>query len=176
MYTPRPNRVGYASAVAGSIGALFICIAAMAADTAALDMQGTWVMSAAYEITADGKRTTNYGEHPNGLLIVDTQGRYSLQIFKPDRPRFAAGVKSQGTFDELRAAALGSSTHTGRIEVDATHRKLTFKIATSSYPNWEGTEQVRDYTFDDGTLTYSVPANASGNGTVAYSIWRRAQS
>jgi len=35
------------------------------------------------------------------------------------------------------------------------------------------TEQVRNYAFKDGTLTYSVPASASGNGTVAYSIWRR---
>ena len=51
--------------------------------------------------------------------------------------------------------------------------ELLFKIETAVYPNWEGTEQVRDFTFKDGTLTYSVPANASGNGTVAYSIWQR---
>jgi len=50
---------------------------------------------------------------------------------------------------------------------------LIFKIETAVYPNWEGTEQVRDFTFKDGTLTYSVPASASGNGTVAYSIWQR---
>jgi len=148
---------------------------AMATENAPLSMQGTWVMQAAYEVTADGKRTTNYGEHPAGLLIVDAQGRYSLQIFRPDRPKFASGVKAQGTPEEMRAAVLGSSTHTGRITMDPVRRRITFDIETSSFPNWEGTRQVREYTFDDGVLTYAVPASASGNGTVAWSVWRRAQ-
>ena len=139
-----------------------------------LSMQGTWVMTAAYEILADGTRTTNYGEHPNGLLMADASGRYSLQIFRPDRAKFASGVKARGTADEYRDAVMGSSTHTGRIHVDSVRGKLTFDIETASYPNWEGTQQVRDYVFENGTLTYSVPASASGNGTIAYSIWQRA--
>jgi hypothetical protein len=146
----------------------------MAADDQTFSMTGTWVMSAAYEVLADGTRTTNYGEHPHGLMIVDANGRYSLQIFRPGRPKFAAGVKAQGTPEEFRAAAMGSSTHFGRIVVDTGHRTLTFKIAASSYPNWEGAEQVREYTYADDTLTYAVPASASGNGTIAYSVWRRA--
>src|SRR5512139_293189 len=67
-----------------------------------LSMQGTWVMTAAYEILADGTRTTNYGEHPKGLLMVDDSGRYSLQIFRPDRAKFASGVKARGTAEEYR--------------------------------------------------------------------------
>ena len=66
------------------------------------------------------------------------------------------------------------STHTGRVVVDSIRGKLIFDIEAASYPNWEGTQQVRDYTFKDGTLTYSVPASASGNGTIAYSVWQRA--
>jgi hypothetical protein len=107
--------------------------------------------------------------------MVDKAGRYSLQIFRPDRVKFAAGVKAQGTPDEFRDAVLGSSTHTGRVTIDTARMKLIFDIETASYPNWEGTRQVRDYLFEDGTLTYSVPASAAGNGTIAYSIWRRAE-
>lgn len=140
-----------------------------------LSLEGTWVMSAAYEILSDGTRTTNYGEHPKGLFIADKAGRYSIQIFRPDRAKFASGVKSSGTPEEFKSAVMGSSTHTGRVEVDPDHHKLIFKIETSSFPNWEGTQQVRDYTFKDGTLTYSVPASASGNGTIAYSVWTRAE-
>lgn len=144
-------------------------------NTAApLSLEGTWTMSAAYELLKDGTRTTNYGEHPNGLFMVDKAGRYSIQIFRPDRPKFASGVKSSGTAEELKAAVMGSSTHTGRVTVDGDHRKLIFHIETSSFPNWEGSEQIRDFTFEDGILTYSVPAAASGNGTVAYSVWKRA--
>jgi hypothetical protein len=139
----------------------------------ATTLSGTWVMTAAYEILADGTRTTNYGEHPNGLLMIDQQGRYSLQIFRPNRPKFASGDKTRGTPEEYRESVLGASTHTGRVEIDAARRKLIFKIDAASYPNWDGTQQIRDYTFKDGTLTYAVPATASGNGTVAYSIWQR---
>ena len=148
---------------------------AMASEPTLRSLEGTWIMTAAYEIRADGKRTTNYGEHPLGLFIVDKSGRYSMQIFRPGRLKFASGVKASGTAQEYRDAIVGSSTHTGRVEIDAAQAKLIFNIETSSFPNWEGTEQVRDFTFNDGTLTYSVPASASGNGTIAYSIWQRAQ-
>ncbi|MFT4510406.1 lipocalin-like domain-containing protein [Caballeronia sp. 15711] len=129
-------------------------------------------MTAAYEVTADGTRTTNFGEHPEGLLIVDREGRYSLQIFRPGRPKFASGDKTRGTPSEYREAALGSSTHMGHIAIDSANKKLIFRIDTASYPNWEGAEQVRNYTYKDHILTYSVPAGASSNGTVAYSVWR----
>ena len=161
-----------------SIGLATILMAAgtfgMAAETRPLSLEGTWVMTAAYEILADGTRTANYGEHPNGLLMVDKAGRYSIQIFRPDRPKFASGDKKKGTPEEYAEAVLGSSTHTGRVVVEPVRGKLIFNIEAASYPNWEGTQQVRDYTFKDGTLTYSVPASASGNGTIAYSVWQRA--
>ncbi len=160
-----------------SVGLATILMAVSTYGTAAearpLSLEGTWVMTAAYEILANGTRTTNYGEHPNGLLMVDKVGRYSIQIFRPNRPKFASGDKKKGTPEEYAEAVLGSSTHTGRVVVDTTRGELIFKIEAASYPNWEGTQQVRDFTFKDGTLTYSVPANASGNGTIAYSVWRR---
>jgi len=138
-----------------------------------LSLTGTWVMDSAYEIRADGTRTTNYGEHPNGLLMVDSSGQYSIQIFRPGRPKFASGVKAKGQPEEYRDASLGSSTHFGKVAVDAAGHQLTFDIDASSFPNWEGKRQVRDYTYADGVLTYAVPAKASGNGTIAYSVWRR---
>jgi hypothetical protein len=152
---------------------LMIGASAMANETQPLSLEGTWIMTSAYEILADGTRTTNYGEHPNGLMMVDNVGRYSIQIFRPNRRKFASGDKRRGTPEEYREAVLGASTNTGRVVVEPVNGKLTFKIETAVYPNWEGTEQVRNYTFKDGTLTYSVPASASGNGTVAYSIWQR---
>jgi len=146
---------------------------AWAEDTPLTSLEGTWVMAGAYETHSDGTRTTNYGEHPNGLLMVDKEGRYSLQIFRPVRPKFASGDKTRGTPEEYREAVLGSSTHTGHVNIDTMTHKLVFKIDAASYPNWEGAQQVRDYVFKDGTLTYSVPASASGNGTIAYSVWKR---
>jgi hypothetical protein len=130
-------------------------------------------MESAYEILADGTRTTNYGEHPNGLMMVDRAGRYSIQIFRRDRPPFKSGVKARGESDEYRAAVLGESTHFGRVQVDQAQHELLFDVEAASFPNWEGKRQVREYTYRDGLLSYAVPASASGNGTIAYSVWRR---
>ena len=137
-------------------------------------LQGTWIMVSAYEIHADGTRSTNYGEHPDGLFMVDAAGRYSIQIFKLGRPVFASGDKAQGTPEEYRAALVGASTHIGKVTIDAAHHQLIFDVEGSSFPNWEGKRQVRDYTYKDGVLSYAVPASASGGGITAYSVWRRA--
>jgi hypothetical protein len=132
-------------------------------------------MVSAYEITAEGTRTTNYGEHPSGLMIVDRAGRYSIQIFKRDRPQFKSGDKARGEEGEYRAAVLGSSTHFGRVQVDLSKHQLMFDVEAASFPNWQGKRQLRDFIYQDGRLSYAVPASASGNGTIAYSVWRRVE-
>ena len=143
-------------------------------DSSLRSLQGSWVMVAAYEIKADGTRTTNYGEHPDGLMMVDGAGRYSIQIFRPDRAPFKAGTKAGADPQELRDAVLGSSTHFGTVAIDRRAHQLRFHIAAASFPNWNGQTQVRDFSYAGGVLTYRVPAAASGNGTIAYSVWRKA--
>jgi hypothetical protein len=138
-------------------------------------LEGTWEMDGAYEITADGTRTMNYGEHPLGLMMVDRAGRYSIQIFRRDRPQFNSGDKARGDASEFRAAVLGSSTHFGRVQVDQAKHQLMFDVEAASFPNWQGKRQLRDFTYQDGHLRYAVPTSASGNGTVAYSVWRRVE-
>lgn len=90
------------------------------------------------------------------------------------RPPFASGDKARGTPEEYRAALAGVSTHIGKVTIDPAHHQLIFDVEGSSFPNWEGKCQVRDYTYRDGVLSYAVPASASGSGTTAYSVWRRA--
>lgn len=138
-------------------------------------LQGTWIMVSAYEIHPDGTRTTNYGEHPDGLFMVDATGRYSMQIFKIGRVPFASGDKARGTPDEYKAALIGISTHIGKVSIDAAHQQLIFDVEGSSFPNWEGKRQVRDFTFKDGILSYAVPASASSSGIIAYSVWARVE-
>lgn len=69
------------------------CPKRVAARPEPLSLAGSWVMDSGYEIHAEGARTTNHGEHPNGLMMVDPAGPYSIQIFRPGRPSFASGVK-----------------------------------------------------------------------------------
>jgi len=147
--------------------------AAAAPAPDALPLAGTWIMELAYEVLADGSRVTNYGPHPDGLMMIDSTGRYSIQIYRRDRPNFKSGIKSQGEPNEYRTAVLGSSTHFGRVSADVARRQLVFEVEGASFPNWQGQRQVRNYSYRDGVLTYAVPASASGIGTVAWSVWKK---
>lgn len=136
-------------------------------------LAGTWVLTAADEIQPGGERVPSYGAEPKGLLMIDREGRYSLQIFRTGRHRFASGDKRRGTPEEYVDAVMGMSTHTGRCYIDPRDDTLVFEIELAAYPNWEGTVQRRSYTLSGDHLAYRIPASASGNGTVPISEWRR---
>ena len=135
-------------------------------------LEGSWIMDSAYEVRSDGTRTTNYGEHPKGLFVIDHTGRYSMQIFREGRPLFSSGDKARGTPDEYSAASIGISTHIGHIKIDQAKHQLIFEIEGASFPNWEGKRLVRDFTFENELLSYVGPASLSGS--LAYTTWRRA--
>jgi hypothetical protein len=134
-------------------------------------LRGTWTLVAADQIRSDGARVRDYGESPKGRLIVDAAGRYSLQIFKSERPRFVGPDKVNGTADEFKAAVMGSSTHFGTVTVDAKEGLLLFAIESASFPNWEGTMQKRKYKLDGRTLSYQVPPRP--DGSIPISVWRK---
>lgn len=145
---------------------------AMAAESPSASLAGTWNLVSADVIHADGSRGHDYGASPTGLLMIDTQGHYSLQIYSMERPHFAAADKNKGTPAEYQAAVLGASNHFGMLMVDAKLGVLTFDIGSSSYPNQENTEQKRPYQLMGDELSYRVAARP--NGDVPVSVWRRA--
>lgn len=158
------------------LGTTFAILAGLAARDARAaspesPLRGTWELVAADRRLPGGEQVRDYGKSPLGRLIVDAQGRYSLQIFKSERLRFASADKARGSADEYASAALGSSTHYGTITVDAEHHTLTFRIEGASFPNWEGTTQQREYTLDSGVLTYRVPPRP--DGAIPISVWKK---
>lgn len=155
----------------GMTFAMLAGLAAREAPAAESPLRGTWVLVAADKILSSGERVRDYGEKPKGRLIVDAAGRYSLQIFKSERLRFATDSKADGSADEFKSAAMGSSTHYGTVTVDDANGLLVFSIEGSSFPNWEGTVQKRQYALDGGTLTYRVPPRA--DGSIPVSVWRK---
>jgi hypothetical protein len=157
-------------------GALVAMLAGMAARDVqapvhAFPLQGTWTLVAADKILPDGKTVRDYGENPKGRLVVDDKGRYSLQIFKSERQRFASDSKADASVDEFRSAVMGSSTHYGTMTFDEQAGVLVFSIEGSSFPNWEGTIQKRQYTLDGAKLRDTVPPRA--DGSIPVSEWRR---
>ena len=148
------------------------------ADTGSpVSLVGSWTLVLVDNVQPDGTRVHLYGERPEGLLVLDADGRYSLQIFSADRARFAAGDKAKGTPEEYRAAAQGSNAHFGRYRVDGS--SLIFQIDHASYPNWEGTEQKRPFTLTGDELRYTVPTPTTGTavaGATGEVVWKRAEA
>jgi hypothetical protein len=138
---------------------------------AAPSLAGTWTLVVADVEHPDGSRSHDYGDRPKGLMMIDAQGRYSVQIYSAERPRFAGAEKQSGTPAELAAAVMGSSCHFGTLEVDAVNQTLTYHIDGATFPNTEGTQQVRRFELHGDELSYRVPPRANGN--VPISVWRR---
>ncbi|MBJ6765989.1 lipocalin-like domain-containing protein [Myxococcaceae bacterium JPH2] len=137
---------------------------------------GTWTLVLVDNVLPDGQRVQLYGAEPQGLLMFDGQGRYSIHILRAGRARFASSDKSQGTPEENQATVRGTNSHFGRYSVNEKERTLTFHIDHASFPNWEGTEQRRTFTLAGDELTYIVPApTTGGTGAVGEVKWRRAK-
>ena len=136
-------------------------------------LAGTYKLLEVDNISPDGTHIHLYGEHPQGLLTLDSVGRYSLQIYRSERPKFAAKDKSKGTPEEYQAAVQGCNTHFGRYSVDPQDHTITFNVEQASFPNWEGTSQRLKYTLDGTRLTYVVATPTSGGNVKGEVVWER---
>lgn len=137
----------------------------------ASSLVGTWTLTAADNLQPDGSRVHAYGPSPQGILVFGADGRYTLQIFRADRMKFASGDKLHGTPEEYKDASLGMSCHFGRYTVDSAKGTITFQIEQASFPNWDGATQTRPFTLTGDDLEWHVPATPDGK--IPISAWRR---
>ena len=161
---------------------LFFCLiagsAVYAQNTTSQHMNniaGTYSLVLVDNLQADGTRVHLYGDHPHGILILDNNGNYSLQIVSEGRPHFVSGDKSKGTDEENKLAIQGSNAHFGTYSVDADKHMITFFIAHASFPNWEGAKQVRPFVYDGGVFKYTVPAPTTGGSVTGEVVWKRVE-
>jgi len=137
------------------------------------DIAGTYALVLVDNLLADGSRIHLYGDNPHGTLMLDNHGNYVLQIESEGRPRFKSGDKSKGTDEENRFAVQGSNAHFGTYSVDTEKHTITFFIKYASFPNWEGTKQVRPFVFDGRVFKYTVPAPTTGGAVTGEVEWKR---
>lgn len=145
----------------------------LSSSSTTVDIAGTYTLVAVDNLLADGSRVHLYGDSPQGLLILDKNGSYALQIFSVNRTKFVANDKSKGTDEENREAVKGSNAHFGTYSIDRSAGTITFYINHASFPNWEGTQQKRPFKLVGDIFKYTVPAPTTG-GTVTGEVeWKR---
>jgi hypothetical protein len=154
--------------VLATLGLLFLATPAFAQ---ANDLVGSWALVSS-TVRQGGNTLQPFGADPRGALIFGADGRYVAMIARADLPKFAGDNRMAGTAEEYKAIVNGAIAHFGSYTVDET--TITFRIATSTYPNWDGSEQKRGFKLAGDTLSYTV-GDASVGGGAATLVWRRAK-
>jgi len=155
--------------ILASLGLLFLATPAFA--QAAKDLVGSWTLVSS--TVQQGANTLQpFGTDPKGALIFGADGRYVAMIARAGLPKFAGDNRLAGSPEEYKAIVNGAIAHFGSYLADET--TITFRIATSTYPNWDGTEQKRSFKLAGDTLSYTV-GDASVGGGAATLVWQRAK-
>ena len=81
---------------------------------------GTWSFVSSTGKLADGSPT--WGTNPAGLAIFTDNGRFSVQIMRTDRPKFASNNRMKGTPEEIKATAEGLISYFGTYTVSEAER------------------------------------------------------
>jgi len=132
----------------------------------AKSLVGAWNLEAAGD---------TYGKNPTGKLVFASNGHYALVITRNDLPKFASNSRVKGTPDENKAVIGGSVAHFGRYSVDEKAKAIVLKIDSSTFPNWNGTEQKRPFEIKGDQLRYTNPKPSAGGAPTGQVVWNRAK-
>ena len=140
------------------------------------DIVGTWTL-VSITLEKDGKKTDFYGPNPQGQLIYDATGHFSVIITRSDLPKFASDNRVAGTPEENKAIVQGSLASFGTYSVNETDKTYTQHVESCTFPNWNGTDQKYSFDISGDELNIQVvsgPLTNIGTGT-AYVVWKRAK-
>ena len=162
-----------------TLAMLFIGIAmsttgAMAQGKAKVDktkLIGSWTLVLITNTNPDGKTVQSYGPG-DGVLIIESSGRFVQVLARSDLPKIASNNRNTGNPDENKAIVQGSLAIYGKYTVNAKDGTVTLRTDRSTFPNWNGIDQKRIVASLTATeLKWEVPAPTIGGSSVA--IWKR---
>jgi Lipocalin-like domain/Reductive dehalogenase subunit len=161
-----------------SIAVALSCLAVVLPDSDAAaqsvkeQLVGTWLLVSNYNERPDGTRFELLGANPIGMLILDRDGYMSSQQMRSGLPKFASNNRWEGTSEENKAIVQGVLCYFGTYSVSESDHTLNFHIESSSFPNWNGSDQKRIFTVAEDELTYTSPGSSGG---IAHVVWKRAK-
>jgi hypothetical protein len=132
---------------------------------------GTWSL-VSLEVHQEHNRGAVFGTEPRGIQIMAPNGRFAVITTRSELPRYASGNRILGTDAEYRAIGQGSNATYGRYTVDEEAGTVTFHVEVSTFPNWEGQDQVRAFRLEGDEWRYVNPSPTVGEGTV-HVRWKR---
>jgi hypothetical protein len=104
---------------------------------------GTWTFVVAEVVAPDGQKSFPFGETPKGILIFTADGQFAQIHVASDVPKIASNNRLTGTPEEYAAIMRRSLSLFGGYSVNEERKTVTFKIVSSTYPNFAGEAQER---------------------------------
>ena len=136
---------------------------------------GTWRYESIVVERTDGTKVAPFGPDPKGFITLSADGRYSLQLIRPDIPKITSKDRLSGTAEENRAVAQGVVSQFGTYSVNEAEGALTLHVETSSFPNENGMDQERIIaSISADKLQWTNPTPTIPG--IAYSTLRRARA
>jgi Lipocalin-like domain len=144
------------------------------AQSARDQLVGTWMLTSIYIEGPDGSRFDPFGANPTGILIMDGNGRISVQFIGSDLPKFASNDRLEGTPEENKAVQQGILCYFGTYSVSDADHSLNIHIESSSFPNWKGADQKRFLALSEDEMKWTNPtASTGGPGFTGHTAWKR---
>lgn len=152
------------------ISALLIAIPTWGQQKNAL--LGTWKLVSDWTVRPNGERVAPYGEHPVGFLTYTADGRVFAILGRSDRKplhgdRFTAPEPERA---EAYSTALG---YTGRYTIDSASAKVVHHVEVATFPDYVGTDQVREMKLEGDRLTLRATLTMGGEKRASELVWMR---
>ncbi|MFC8828797.1 lipocalin-like domain-containing protein [Streptomyces sp. NPDC057137] len=116
------------------------------------------------------------GDDATGCLLYTADGFMSVQIMRPDRPRYRADGLGDGTDAESAAAARGYVAYAGPYHVEG-DSVVVHEPEVSLFPNWVRATVARKVVLVEPRLelTTLTPLPFGGEHLTAALTWERVQ-
>src|SRR5438045_7488106 len=98
----------------------------------AKDFVGTWTLVSA-TIEQGGAKSDTFGPNAKGVLVFDAGGRYVINFFAANLPKFASNNRANGTAEENKAIVAGSLAHFGTYTVNEADKSFTFRVENATF-------------------------------------------
>lgn len=134
---------------------------------------GTWKFVSLTATKPRGEVIHLYGEKLFGMLVYTTNGYMSVLLMDRGRPRFVSDDPFGGTTKEVMEAYRGFDSYCGTYTVDADKGIVVHHLQGSKFPNWVGSEQVRQFRVSDSTLTITADIQVKGENWYLEAVLER---
>lgn len=139
----------------------------------AKSLVGDWSLVSQY-VELNGKKIEAFGSKPRGLMMLSTNGTFSIILMRDQLPKFVSNNRVKGSAEENQAVVQGSIAYFGTYKINSTKGnavQVSMRIDASTFPNWDGEDQPREFTLVGDEMRATSPRAAIGG--VPYVVWKR---